>query len=82
MDNISNMKIIDSRTGEILQVRDAAELLFNNREKTKAVYNMVLRRQIPFRKPSGKNGRLFFLRSEIMSFIEKSPGLRPDEINK
>lgn len=82
MNNVENVKIADSQTGEIMQVRDAAELFFNDREKTKAIYNMVLRRQIPFRKPSGKNGRLMFLRSELMSFIQKAPGLRPDEINK
>ena len=29
-----------------------------------------------------KKGKTVFLRSEIMSFIEKSPGLRANEINK
>jgi hypothetical protein len=37
-----------------------------------AVRNLVLRRQIPFRKPGG---RLMFLRREILEWIECAPGL-------
>jgi len=69
-------------TNEIMLVRDVAELMFNDRKKNKTVYNMVLRRQIPFRKPTGKNGRLLFLRTEIMDFIDSAPGVRPDEIER
>lgn len=42
-----------------------------------AVRNLVLRRQIPFRKPGG---RLMFLRSEILLWIESAPGLRINEL--
>ena len=42
-----------------------------------AVRNLVLRRQIPFRKPGG---RLMFLRREILEWIEGAPGLRVSEL--
>jgi excisionase family DNA binding protein len=38
-----------------------------------AIRNLVLRRQIPFRK---LGGRLLFLRSEIEQWIDDSPGLK------
>lgn len=42
-----------------------------------AIRNLVLRRQIPFRKPAG---RLLFLRSEVERWISQSPGLKLEEI--
>jgi hypothetical protein len=42
-----------------------------------ALRNLVLRRQIPFRKPGG---RLMFLRREILEWIEGAPGLRIDDL--
>jgi len=44
-----------------------------------AVRNLVMRRAIPFRKPGG---RLVFLRSEIAAWIENSPGVKLEEIEK
>lgn len=42
-----------------------------------ALRNLVMRRKIPFRKPGG---RLIFLKSEILAWIETAPGLKLDEI--
>jgi len=42
-----------------------------------AIRNLVLRRAIPFRKPGG---RLMFLKSEIELWIEKSPGIRLEDL--
>ena len=42
-----------------------------------AVRNLVMRRKIPFRKPGG---RLMFIKSEIVEWIENSPGMTPGEI--
>lgn len=44
-----------------------------------AVRNLVLRRAIPFRKVAG---RLVFRPSEIECWIEKSPGVRLEELNQ
>lgn len=41
-----------------------------------AVRNLVLRKKIPFRKVSG---RLMFLRSELVRWIESSPGVLLEE---
>ncbi len=42
-----------------------------------AVRNLVLRRRIPFRKPSG---RLLFSIKELRDWIETSPGVGIEEI--
>jgi len=42
-----------------------------------AIRNLVMRRKIPFRKPGG---RLIFIRSEIIQWIEQAPGITPEEI--
>jgi predicted DNA-binding transcriptional regulator AlpA len=42
-----------------------------------AIRNLVLRKQIPHRKPSG---RLLFIRSEIEKWIVNAPGVRPEDI--
>lgn len=55
---------------EYLTTKECADLI--NRTSA-AVRNLVLRRQIPFRKPSG---RLLFLRSEIEKWIDDSPGVK------
>jgi len=44
-----------------------------------AVRNLVLRRQIPFRKPSG---RLLFSREEIDLWVEQSEGVSIEELRK
>ncbi len=44
-----------------------------------AVRNMVLRRQIPFRKVSG---RLMFIEHEIETWINNSPGVTLDQLRK
>jgi hypothetical protein len=42
-----------------------------------AIRNMVLRRQVPFRK---LNGRLIFFKTEIDMWAEKSPGVRAETL--
>lgn len=42
-----------------------------------AVRNLVMRKQIPFRKPSG---RLMFVKSEIESWIHNAPGMRVEDL--
>jgi hypothetical protein len=42
-----------------------------------AVRNLVMRKKIPFRKPSG---RLVFIKSEIESWMRNAPGMTPAEI--
>jgi len=44
-----------------------------------AVRNLVLRRRIPFRKPGG---RLVFLKSEIEKWIERSPGIKIEDLEE
>jgi len=44
-----------------------------------AIRNLVVRREIPFRKPAG---RLIFLKSEIEQWIENAPGLKLEEIER
>ena len=55
---------------EILTTIEAADLI---KRSPGAVRNLVMRRAIPFRKAGG---RLVFLRSEIVNWIEQSPGVR------
>ena len=42
-----------------------------------AIRNLVMRRQIPFRKPGG---RLLFVRSEIERWVNNAPGISLEEI--
>jgi hypothetical protein len=42
-----------------------------------AVYNLVLRRKIPFRKVAG---RLYFIPKEIEQWIDQAPGVRVEEV--
>lgn len=44
-----------------------------------AIRNLVMRRQIPYRKICGK---LMFIEDEILDWVDKSVGLRPDELKK
>jgi excisionase family DNA binding protein len=44
-----------------------------------AIRNLVMRRQIPFRKPGG---RLLFIRSEIEEWIRDAEGVSYEEIKK
>jgi hypothetical protein len=43
-----------------------------------AIRNLVMRRQIPYRKVGG---RLVFLKSEIIEWLDRSPGLRPEDLS-
>jgi len=60
----------------LMTVAEAAELLGRT---TLAVYRLVERRKIPFRK-SGK--RVVFLESELREFIDALPGLSLTELRK
>lgn len=44
-----------------------------------AIRNLVMRRAIPFRKAGG---RLVFFREEILSWIDTSPGIKPNELGE
>src|SRR5437867_10757121 len=57
-----------------LGVREVAQMLGRSEG---AVRQMVWRRQLPHRKVQG---RVVFVRHEIETLIEKSPGVRLDEI--
>jgi excisionase family DNA binding protein len=61
---------------KLLSVDEAAEMLGRT---THAVYRLVERRQIPFRK-SGR--RVLFLESELRAFIEALPGLSLEDLQK
>ena len=63
-------------TERLLDIKDAAELLGRTPH---AVYQMVARRQIPFRK-SGR--RVFFLEQELRGFIDTLPGVSLAEIRE
>ena len=65
-----------SETSEFFSTEQVGR--FINRSPA-AVRNLVLRRKIPFRKPAG---RLVFLRSEIERWIQTSPGLYLQDIEK
>jgi hypothetical protein len=56
-----------------LNSREAGEMI---RRSPAAIRNLVLRKQIPFRKVAG---RLVFLRSELEQWVEGSPGVRLEE---
>ena len=58
----------------LLTINEAAELLGRTPQ---AVYHLVARRQVPFR----KNGRrLLFLENELRKFIESLPGVAIEEV--
>lgn len=58
---------------QLFHVKDAAILLGTTKG---AVYQLVARRTIPFRK---LNGRVIFLKDELEDFLRALPGCRPDE---
>lgn len=60
---------------EHLNTKEAG--LFIGKRSPAAVRNLVLRKQIPFRKVGG---RLLFIRSELEKWIMDSPGVRLEEI--
>lgn len=62
---------------ELLTSSEVAVLL--RRKTPAAIRNMVLRRQIPYRKIGGK---LLFLKSEIMEMVDKAPGMTVQEWRK
>jgi len=59
---------------EFLNKKEAGELLGRS---PGAMSNLVLRRKIPFRKPAG---RLVFLRSQLVAWINNAPGVSLEEI--
>ena len=61
---------------EYLSTKECAELIGRS---SGAVRNLVLRRRIPFRKPGG---RLLFLRAEIEKWIERSPGIKIEDLEE
>lgn len=61
---------------EYLSTEQCAELIHRT---PGAIRNLVMRRKIPFRKPGG---RLMFLKSELMAWIENAPGVRLEDIQK
>lgn len=44
-----------------------------------AIRNLVLRRAIPYRKPGG---RLMFLKREIDAWVDGSPGVTLEDLNR
>lgn len=62
---------------ELLTSAEVAVLL--RRKTPAAIRNMVLRRQIPYRKIGGK---LLFLKREIMEMVERAPGMTVQEWRK
>jgi excisionase family DNA binding protein len=60
--------------GEYLNVDEAAGLIGRT---VHAVYRLVARRQLPYRK---HGRRLLFKRSELLEFLETLPGVRIDEV--
>ena len=59
-----------------LNTNEAAEFIGRT---PAAVRILVLRRAIPYRKPTG---RLVFLRSELEEWIESADGVTMDELHK
>lgn len=55
---------------EILNTIEVVDII---KRSPGSVRNLVFRRTTPFRKV---RGRLIFLRSKVMNWIEKSPGVR------
>lgn len=65
---------VDKTNSKYLTTEQAADLLGRT---PGAVRNLVLRRKIPFRKPSG---RLVFIRAEIEAWVENAQGITLTEI--
>jgi hypothetical protein len=61
---------------KLLSLEENAQKL---QRTTKALRNMVMRHQIPFRKVAG---RLMFIEEEITAWIEKAPGYTLDDFLK
>lgn len=61
---------------EILNVEELAKYL---KRSPSSVRNLVMRRQLPFRKAGG---RLLFFKEEIDKWIYNAPGITPEEIDK
>jgi hypothetical protein len=59
---------------EPLDTREAGRFV---KRSPAAVRNLVLRKQIPYRRVAG---RLVFIREELEEWIRGSPGLRIDDI--
>ena len=62
--------------GEVLDTARVAKLIHRT---PGAVRALVMRRRIPFRKPGG---RLVFIKREIEAWIDMSPGVRLDDLDK
>jgi hypothetical protein len=66
---------MESATPQVWGARETAKFLGRTEG---AVRNLVLRRQIPYRKLAG---RLVFLRCEIEAWINAAPGVRLEEVD-
>ena len=64
------------KTEEYLTTKEVAEFIGRS---PGAIRNMVMRRSIPYRKPK-RCGRLVFVKSEIVKWIESGPGLRVGDL--
>jgi len=60
----------------LLKIEEAAEMLGRT---TNAVYRLVERRRLPYRK-AGR--RVMFVESELRAFIEALPGLSLEDLQK
>ena len=65
-----------SEVSEFLNTEQAGKLM--NRSPA-AMRNLVLRGKVPYRKPGG---RLVFLRSELIKWVQQAPGLSLQDIEK
>lgn len=63
---------------DISQYMNTKEVGIFLRRTPPAIRNLVMRRAIPFRKPGG---RLVFIKSEIVAWIERAPGVRLEDID-
>jgi excisionase family DNA binding protein len=61
---------------ELMHTKEAAEFLHRS---PGAIRNLVMRRAIPHRKAGG---RLVFLKDEIERWIEKSPGIKLNDLER
>jgi hypothetical protein len=61
---------------DYLNTAEAAQFL---KRTPAAIRNLVARHQIPFRRPAG---RLIFIRSELVEWIENAPGLRREDMKE
>ncbi|MFQ5868141.1 MAG: helix-turn-helix domain-containing protein [bacterium] len=62
---------------EIHTVKEAAEFLGITR---KAMYSLIFRRKIPFRKPLPR--KVMIIKEDLIKWLERAPGLKLEDLNK